>query len=386
MKKGLKLSVRNGVSLISALSLLVVGILPALIGSGTAYAGEVTSRSVTMNQSTPGATGVTYTVNWTPASTSSIYYVVVDFCTHSPLPGDTTCTAPTGFSAGATTTWSEPNTSGNQLNGCTWTASAPATTTVELADSSGCAQTTSSPDIISMSNVTNPTTTCSSDSACEFYARIITYGSTGPGTYTAGDTTDSIDSGGVALSTASAISISATVEESINFCVYASGNTCGGSTSLTLGSGTPTVLTSGAPSYGTEEFDLSDNAATGVAIDAYGPTLTSGANTIPAQTSSAVLPTTGNSAGFGLYIAQECTTSLNPLSATTPYTYSSANPTTTPPDVLFTGTTSPVQIASTAGPDKNYCTSGVGYGAVSSVTTPSGVYTTNQQLIATGTF
>ncbi len=386
MKQHIKYASRSVASLITALALLLVGIMPALIGSATAYAaGEVTSRSVAMSSSTPGATGVTYTIQWTPASTTSIQYIVVQFCDHtsSPIPTDTNCVYPTGMSIASSATFTTAPTFTNGLSSCTFTSAAAEVgtsgtavyNTGEFTDSSGCAQSTSTADTITLpSDVTNPTYSCSSDSACEFYARILTYSAAV--TYTTGDQTSIVDEGGAAMSTATAISLSATVEESINFCAYADTFACGGTTSLTLGSGTPAVITSTAASYGTIDFDLITNALHGATVSVLGATLTSSTgSTIPAQTTAGTLATGSTSGSFGLYLSSLCTG----MSATSPYG-------TTTSAVVYTATaTASTPIASTTAPD-SACTSKVTYGVVAGTTTPSGIYTATHQLIATGTY
>ena len=119
---------RNTITSLSALALLTIGILPAVIASDTAIAATVTSRSVSMSASAPGASA-TYTIQWTPASTTGIAQVNVAFCSNSPIVNDTTCTAPTGFSITASPTASE---SGGLApgSGCSWTASSLDTNSV----------------------------------------------------------------------------------------------------------------------------------------------------------------------------------------------------------------------------------------------------------------
>ena len=379
MKKSIKSSARNSVSLISALMLLLIGIMPAIVSTSTAYAavGQVTSRSISMSSSAPGAAS-DYLIDWTPSSANvatNVEYIYVEFCTDSPIPTSTTCAAPASpFTVGAPTV-TYPASTG--LSSCTFTASAPSTNVLELADTSGCAQSTSTADEVSLNSVTNPNTTCTTASACEFYARIMTY-SASPGTFSPGDTTNLLDDGGVALSTATTISVSATVQESINFCVYLSSASCGGTTSLVLGSGTPPVIGYAAASTGDMDFSLTTNASHGATVSVLGPTLTDGTGaTIPALTTNGSLPLNSASGNFGIEFSTSTCTDGTAPAAVSPYSASG---------YVYTATsTAATEIASTAGP-VNLCTTSLQYGVVAGTTTPSGVYTANQQLIATGTY
>ena len=382
MKNILKRSSSSAAALVSALVLFVAGILPALVITPSAFAaGEVTSRSITMGQSAPGATGVTYTVQWNEPDTTSIQYIVVQFCSDSSITTSTTCVYPTGFSLAVTSP-----TYGGALATCgsSFTAAAAqvgtsgtaVNNTAEFTDSSGCTQTANNTDSISLpSDVTNPTTTCSTNSACEFWARIYTYSA--PVTFTTGDQTSIIDEGGVALSTASTISLSATVEEQINFCVYASGSSCGVPASITMGSGTPPVISSTAVSTGDVVFSLTTNASHGVTVSVLGsPNFTSGANTIAAQTTAGVLATGTTNGAWGLYVKPALCAGLT---ATSPYG-------TTTSTYVFTATaTTATQFSSTTAPIAG-CTQTVEYGIVAGTVTLPGVYTANDQMIATGTY
>ena len=395
---------KSAASLISALAILMVGILPALITTtGTAYAGEVTSRSINMSSSLPGnvtgGTGVTYTISWTPSGTTpaSIKEAVVQFCDDSPIPTDTACSYPQGFALSSSTTLSP--TFGGGLAACTFSSAAAqvATTgtavynTGEFTDSTGCAQTSGTADTITLSGVTNPTYACTTESACQFYARIYTYSTAV--TFTTGYVTSLVDDGGVALSTSTQINIYATVQETINFCVYADidtgvgtagSGTCAnsGTTSapnITLGTGTnPTVLSSST--LGADrliDFDLATNASKGVNVQIYGNTLTdSQSSTIPFQTTAGPL-TTGSSLGaFGMWLT-ECAavTSTGTGFSSTASSY----------ELPTSMSTAPVTMVQTSAPDAS-CTSKLNYNAVAGTTTPSGVYSSQQQLIATATF
>jgi hypothetical protein len=253
-----------------------------------------------------------------------------------------------------------------------------------------------------ISGVTNPSSTGT------FYARILTFDTNTDATtnYTVSGTTRGttltglVDSGGVALTTSAAISVTARVMESISFCVYpdvwpiggAGGSgVCGNTPSVELGSGSPAVIDSLAVYNGQINFDLSSNATNGVIVRLKGNTLTSGGNTIAAVNAGGGTAgtITAGTAGFGVKLPSTNTTGgATPVGtvnadanydAATGYgfdTTSADNVTTTYGDILCNTNTAPL----------NDITVPLTYGATASITTPAGIYTSTEQLIATGTF
>jgi len=371
-----KKRISNLVTGTSATALLLMSALPAFFGSQTVYAGVVSSRSIQMSSSTPSA-AAEYTVTYTPASSTSIEGIIVDFCSNSPLIGST-CTAPTGFSVGAATV---TNYSASLVPSgtSTWTSSAESTSTLELTSSTAVTQSTSTPDSFTLTTATNPSTTGT------FYARITTYASTPPTAtsspaYSATAPGSYVDQGGVALSTAAAIDISATVQETLSFCVYpgTTGATCGTNPSFTMGTsvGGVTIIGSGAVYTNPVDFSISTNADHGAAINLEGGTLTSGTNTIPAMTTAGSI--TAGTADFGLYLS----TLGTDISATAPYGTADTAYYLNPTD---TTSTFGQQIASLSAPVTN-SVSTITYGVTASNTTPAGVYTATHQLIATATY
>lgn len=367
----------NVLSGTTAAALLLMSALPAFFGAQTVYAGTVAYRSITMSSSLPSTTGAEYTVQYTPASGTSIEGIIVDFCSNSPIVG-ATCTAPTGFSVGAATV-----TSYSTSMGTGWTTSAESTSTLELSNTTAQTQSVSTPDSFILTTATNPSATGS------FYARITTYAATpptatstpaysatAPGTYT--------DEGGVALSTTSVIDISATVQETLGFCVYpgTSGATCGTSPSFTMGHSVNgvTIIDSAAVYTNPVDFSISTNADHGAAVNLEGGTLTSGSNTIPAMTAAGTI--TPGTADFGLYLSTLGTnvTATAPYGTTTSAYYLDAGTAGTGTQNTFGQT-----IANLSGP-VNASVSTITYGVTASNTTPAGIYTATHQLIATATF
>ena len=358
----------------SATALLAMSALPAFLGPQTAYAGIVSSRSIQMSSSNPSATAVSYNVTFTPASTTSIEGVIVDFCSNSPIVG-ATCTAPSGLSIGTPTV-----TYGTGI-GTGWTASALTASTLELNNTTAQAQSTSTADNFTLTTATNPS------ALGTFYARILTYASStvagaDPASYTATAPGTYVDDGGDALSTVAVINISATVQEALSFCDYVStASSCSTTSPISFSMGHlingVTVIDSSAVYTNGVDFNISTNALHGAAINLEGGTLTSGANTIPAVGGTAGAITAGT-ANFGIYLS---TLGAN-TTVVSPYTSSSAgyalNTTAT------TGTYGQ-EIAAVSGPVSNSIST-ITYGVTASNTTAPGVYTATHQLIATATF
>lgn len=352
--------------LLFALLFLVVSTMPGL--TARSDAAQVTARSIELSDSTASDAGVTYHVSFTTATTGNIQGIVVDFCGNDPLIGDS-CTAANGFSVGATPTFA--NLSGtNPTTG--WSASSlNSGRTFVLTN--GAAGSVTAPQAISfnITNVTNPNTTDLS-----FYARILTYSTVAGATgYVAGSEGSPTDYGGIALSTATPITVSARVEEQLSFCVF--NTSCGDSPAIALGHGPNTVLDSTAVDTNTDQFSVTTNASSGVAVRLKGATLTSGTNTIPAVSPSPGTIIAGTAA-FGLYMSSLGTgmTAAGEYAGTGgDYGFNVANIGSTYGDI----------IVSSAGVLSNSI-SAVTFGATASNTTPAGIYTATEVLIATGTF
>lgn len=233
--------------LAAAAAVLLSTFLPAF-----ASADQVTDRSIALSSSSMEATGVSYTVNFTPAVTAGA--VVIDFCSDSPVLGET-CTAPVGFSA------SSAATSGGFTMG-TLTTTAPNKVLVTGT------MTAATPLSIELTNVTNP------DNAGTMYARIITYtDSTGAIGYTSATPGTHLDDGGVALSITSTVGVSGAVLESMTFCVSgaAIADNCVTTTAPTLKLGEPTggtvALVAGTVSSGNIYTQISTNATNGAIVN-----------------------------------------------------------------------------------------------------------------------
>lgn len=368
-----------------ALATFMAAAMPALQQS--VFADQVTSRAIEMSDSSDGATGVTYHVSFTTATAGVLKGIVVDFCDSTPIVGDSSCANPGSFSVAGTAsnitnlpgTW----TPGSANTGRTFTlVNATNSTSVS-------ASTTVSFDI---TGVTNPSTTDTT-----FYARILTYlnatGSNSPATYAPGSEGTFVDYGGIALSTATVITITAKVQEQISFCVYTQ-SSCGNGSAITLGDTHGVLSDQIAYVNADTKYDISTNAQTGAVVRFKGSTLTSGSHTITAIGASAAGSSHGT-AQFGLcsYIA-----SGTGVSVSAPYNDGSCSGTSTGADTdgganfaLDTNTTDGSgstygdQLASSSGAvAKN--TGHVAYIANIPTNQTAGIYTTNMSFIATGTY
>lgn len=374
-------SVRRAIYGFAALALAVAALVPGL--SGRASAAQVTTRSIKMSSSTAGA-AASYQVVFTPGTSGTVGGIVVDFCDNTPIIGDTSCTVPTGFTVTGT-----PAVTVNGGMGSGWTfSSANSGQVLFLSNSTPQSLSTGTPVDFTITSVTNPNTANHS-----FYARVLTFNTSAnmSSQYTVSTTTrassfaNMVDYGGIALSTATPINITARVMESLAFCVYKT--TCGDDPSMTLGHGGNTILDNTAIDTGTAKFSVSTNAQTGADIRWKGDTLKSGSNSIAAAgAGTSTTPVTfttgaGNTAAFGAAVP-----SGTLGTSTTASTYYDGNGTTT--FNLFaanvTGTYGDI-IAQISGPVNSSVTSVV-FGAVASNTTPAGIYTATEQLIATGKF
>lgn len=381
MKERLHSLTRLAYAVVS-LALVTTITLPGLVQE--ASAAQVTSRSIEMSSSNPGQASTKYTVSFTTATTSVVQGVVVDFCTESPILGGT-CTAPTGMvltSLGVTS----PVTGLSPTTG--WAATTPTgdTHAAEVYNASGASINSSTAVSFELTGITNPTTTGS------FYARILTFATkAGADAYTSSTPGTHVDDGGIALSTASQITVTATVMEQLSFCTSKAapgqaGTDCAGATtpSITLGHGTPTHLDSTAVDTGTAYTQVSTNAQTGVTVrmtdnnTCTNGGLASGTNCIPGIGTFGTM--TAGTADYGLNVG-------NGTGGTGTVTANANYGTTAGSYGMGTNVTSvygdPIEASSGPVSEVN---SLLTFAATASNTTKAGVYAANMTLVATGTF
>ncbi len=364
-------------------------VLPGVMGQ--ASAAQVTTRSMQMSDSTPSATSVSYKLTFTPVTTTQ--ELIVDFCGDTPLIG-ATC----AFAAGTV-----PNVTGvgSSLGTATTVGSGTPVHTIKV---TGLTMTGGSPYTITFTGLTNPS------SATSFYARVLTYGTgnaTGyaPANATGGTTTTgtNVDYGGLALSTANAIAITARVMETLTFCVSATALSpdCPTATtpSIVLGHGSPTAtLSSTQVDVASVYTQLSTNAQTGAVVRMKASNSCTNGGLSSNGGSTCTIPGVGGTAAAiaaGTAAVGMCVAPGSNSTATAPYIDATNScPTTWGATNKYgmdgngaTGTTSTYggQIFATSAAvnaENNRCT----FAATASLTTPAGIYTANESLIATGTF
>ena len=382
--------------------------------------GQVTSRKITLNNSSPSATSVTYAVSFNPTSAGSVGGITVDFCANDPVVGDTSCTLPTGFTLGTAIT-----TGGNPTGFSTSTGSWVTTSSQQCAAAASnfqvfkftnaTAQTetgSGTPITFTITSPTNPSTNVS------FYARIITFDTktnadvnfcssptVRPATFTG-----QVDYGGVALSTTQNIAITAKVFETLSFCVFQI--SCGTPASLALGDATTGALsTITAYTNINAKYTLATNAQSGVSVQMFGQTLCRNAvlsfancptgasnQTISAIGTPAALVSTPGSEQFGM-----CVNAISGTTAQAPYddTGTGNNCTTGIATNTYAGTSKFGFIDTSAANGTNNASGSTvltSSGAITSAssqfafaaniasTTEAGIYQANLNMVATGTF
>jgi hypothetical protein len=395
-------ALRRPVLTMVAFVLTMSGILPALLLGTASAVAQVQSRSIKLSDSRPSATAVKYTVQFNVATTGTIQGVDVDFCgggaSDTPIIGDSNCSIPTGMSLTGVAVTS-PVTGLSPTTG--WTASViNSSHTVEISNASGASVSSGATVTFELTGITNPSATLISPNSSTFYARILTF--TTPAlaaAYTSGTPGTYVDYGGAAISIAQAVNITAKVMETLTFCVSGSSITnCGTTTApnVNLGAavGSNFVLDSAAVYTANAFTQTSTNAVGGVAVrlkttsstTCAGLSSDSGATCakIPAVASGATTPTTitAGTAAFGMCV----TPGTANTTATVPY--NSAGCTQYGMDdtsATKTWSTYGSQIFSSSGPVSQENDT-LKYAATASATTPAGIYTSTQSVIATGTF
>lgn len=380
------------------------GILANKANALMTTATQVQSRSIIMSDSRVSNTGTSYQVTFTPQQGYTLEGVVLEFCDSASVPiiDDGDCDDPPGFSVGGATPTVNTNTGTNNL-GAGWTATGEAPDTqfriFKMINASGPTLSASTPYTFTLTNVTNQSATGT------FYARLVLYTqSTGDiDTYssTTSGTTEAIEFGGFALSTANAISITARVAEALTFCV-SGGNpddSCLANVtpaSITLGEAPNNTLLSTAVSTNTATpiyTQLSTNASGGAIVRMKNTAASGGLN---ALFGTGVIPPTGDApatitagtAAFGVRVATVAggTGDTIDLDAN----YSSAtdygmDAVTTGADTTSVLTTYGDPVYSSDDPLSNRETTFI-FAATASNTTPAGTYAATIILVASGTF
>lgn len=345
---------RKTILLLPILGLVAFPLLDAL----PANASPITGRSITLSNSVGGASGVTYTLTTAalPSSTA-VRSVKIQFCTAA----SGACSAPSGFSASSSTLASQPTGLGASTSWSVNTSSANELRITHASNSTAPSGAVS----VTWNGVANPTANNTT-----FYGIVTTYSDSA--------WTTSIDSGTVALSTASQIQVSLSVYETLTFCAGTSitGQNCGTISGNTVNLGTGSTT---ATSSGTSVMAASTNGSSGYSITVNGATLTSGSNTITALGSGGT--SSVGTKQFGLNLMSNTTPSVGSAVSGTGSGAAASNYNTSNTFRFATGET----VASASGPtNANAFT--VSYIANIDGVTPPGSYTSNLTYIATANF
>ncbi len=375
--KSMKLLNRQAGYVVAAFALLFATVIPALVS-----AAQVSNRSIELSSSSVAATNVNYKVNFTSVQAAGAF--VVEFCSNSPVLGQT-CTAPSGFtSAGATSSTSGFTSVTGATNKVTVTGTIGATTAIS----------------VDIAGITNPS------AADPLYARIVTYTD---GTDAAGYTSANPDvvgahkdDGGVAIAITPTVGVSGAVLETMTFCISKTLPTanCAGADSpvLTIGEtvGSVVALNSSAVSTGVLNTQISTNAVGGAVVHLKSATDCGGMKRVGAAVCDIVPALVGGIAAgeakFGVKTATSTDTPSTIANGTfQPVTGSGYNTSSYALNYLAnnsTGVTSSFGdpfLDTNNGPvnNKNIALT---FGASIGNDTPAGLYSTNLSLIATGKF
>jgi len=389
------LGLKRGTYVLLAIALSVAGLIPILNAHALAYV-QLTSRSIQMSSSAVSATGTSYLVSFT--ATTAAKNVRIDFCSNSPLYTDS-CTAPTGFTSNSATF-----TAGTQTSG--WSIASQSANQVTVSNASAYS---AGAVTYTLANITNPSTNGT------FYARIYTYVAQ-TNDYTAAATPGTVaDFGGIALSTANLISITAKVQETLTFCVSGTdlspSSNCTSATTptLTLGHGTPAVLDQTAIDAASAYTQVSTNASGGISMRmkssnscANGGLSANGGSTcnipgVPTNNGSTSQAITAGTAAFGLFVAASSANTGGTGTITPDSNYNDGtNTNTASPSTVHYGmdqTTGGGGVTSTYGDviaassaPLSLVNNQLLFAATASLTTQAGIYTVNESIIVTGTF
>lgn len=362
----------------------VVALLAPLYASAEA----ISERSIGLSNATAGADDVTYNVKFKSAQVAGAY--VVDFCSDSPVIGDT-CTAPTGFDASGATTSS---------SGATLATAGTSTLTVTQS------LTADGSVDVEFEGIKNPTDVGS------LYARIVSFDSdTNAANYSATATSETdaniVDWGGVAMSITDDINVTGRVLESMIFCVANATITkdCANASAnapvlkLGEGAGNAKALQANALSTGSLYTQISTNAASGAVVSLKSDALACGGLVrLGAPASCDIAPALNSDiaageAKFGVKTTDAAGTSGYGAASGTfqPYPASSYNNSTYAFNYVTgdaTGITSVYgdPFLNTDGAPVDNMNMELVFGASVANNTPAGDYSTHLSLIATGKF
>jgi hypothetical protein len=365
---GLTRYMKYGLPALGFVLAILVVVVPARV---EAY-GALGNRSILMSSTQNGATNTAYQVGFnTVTAGQTIGSVVIEFCANSPIIGDS-CSIPNGMDTNYGTlslnsvtgniTGLSVDTTHSSVNRVVLTRSA-------LAVANG-------PVTLTLGNGTTNGITNPSNGSITFYARILTFVTTdGSGSESANAT----DAGGVALSTANQLNVTAKVQETLTFCVYTLATCTDGGSSVTLGDINGVLASTSTTYTGTAKYDVASNAFGGVSVKVKGDTLKSGTFSITPTGGACTADSTSTATEqFGLRLS-----ALGAgQTATAPY---DCSPGSHGFDIANVNTVYGQEIGKTVGATDVSATT-IEFAAKSAGTTEAGVYTSTLTLVATATY
>lgn len=282
--------------------LILAGFVVSVLPTNNASAAQITTRSLeligsgTDGGSKPGGT-VNHKFNFIIPTNGTLGSIKFEYCTIARLE---TCVAPTAMNAAGATFGNE---TGSQVTGFSMGAkTANSFILTRTAASTGAINRNA---ILQANSVVNPNPAGDGpQDNYTFFVRISTYTST--------DASGApVDEGSVAASTSNAIQLTGTMPESLIFCT-------GGTVATTLGIPDCTTATAGDITFNQlfsptdtaiakSQMAASTNAGSGYVITVNGPTLASGANTIPAITAGGGAASIKGTGQFGLNLRANTT-------------------------------------------------------------------------------
>lgn len=251
--------VRAAVKSFVAISLLLA---VGLLSTHRAFGAQITSRSLMVGSSHPGAVNTAYDFKFTIPASEQVDSIELSVCGNSALVEDP-CIAPTGFDASGAVISSQTG-----LGGFILSPSSDANNLI-LTHAPGNIMGPAAVSI-TFTGITNPA------AADTYYAKIFTFTTTdASGPYT--------DFGAMAFAINPNFSVSAEVPPYLIFCqgVTITGFDCGTAAGDQIDLG---QLSSAVPSVGSSQFLTATNAGSGYTVRVSGITMTSGNNVIPAVT------------------------------------------------------------------------------------------------------
>lgn len=337
-------------SLLSTVVLLVTAMVPVSV-----QAAQLNNRELELESSVAGAT-TGHNFSFDIATAADVGGFRLEYCDNDPFPGET-CTAPSGFDADNFALDAQTGASG-------FSKDATETSANVIAVSNATPQTFAADDTVTFdfSNIVNPDTANE-----EYFVRLYTYDDDAYTTV--------IDDGGLAFSTAETVEVTARVQETLSFCVYTGADCASGGTQADLGI-LNTTTTEVAESY----FDVATNARNGVSIVYYSnATLTSDSFTIDAFSGGdgTLATSTTGTEQFGLRVSDVTTGGQNAV-ASAPFDTAAA-------DEYAFHEANYDDIGESSGPIES-TTFTVEYAANVDALTETGIYDTQVEYIATGTF